>query len=102
VPEIAAVSYDITSILHGKPHETPLREATVHHSVSGQFAIRKGDWKLIEGSGNGDYPRDKDGRIAVKTRTPDLDPTERKDVSHEHPDIVKELLELLDRYRKSG
>ena len=101
----------------------------MHHSVSGQFAIRKGRWKLIEGAGNGDYPRDAKGRMAVKTRTPrrgadgkfveldyfglpptksfqlfDLqkDPGEKNDVSSEHSEKVKELSRLLDGYRASG
>ena len=123
-------SYDITNILHGKPHRQPLREATVHHSVAGQFALRKGDWKLIEGAGDGDYPRDEKGRMAVVSRTPTKnpdsgewleldyfglthdgkyqlynlkeDPAETKDVSNVYPDQVRELKALLDRYRSSG
>ena len=93
-------------------------------------AIRRGDWKLIEGSGDGDYPRDEYGRIDIATRTPtrdpdsgrfveldyfdlpaaagvqlyDLsaDPGEQKDVSNDHPEIVEQLRKLLDRYRSSG
>ncbi|MDB2385622.1 arylsulfatase, partial [Polaribacter sp.] len=39
--------------------DTDIREYTVHHSISGDFAIRKGDWKLITcpGSGGWSYPR---------------------------------------------
>ncbi len=123
-------SYDLTPVLLGKDHQRPLREATVHHSVAGRFAIRKGKWKLIEGSGDGDYPRNKKGQIDVKTRTPtcdgdtghfveldyfDLpeaksfqlfnlqaDPAEQKDLSDQHPEKVQELRKLLDRYRISG
>ena len=123
-------SFDITPVLRGAEYHKPIREATVHHSVSGQFAIRKGDWKLIEGAGNGDYPRDKKGRMLVKTRTPTLDPDskrcvrmdyfglppaeqfqlynlgedpqEREDVSAKHPGRVAELMALLTRYRTSG
>ena len=42
----------------------PLREATVHHSVDGTFAIRQGPWKFIDGPGPGsnqwDGPREGD------------------------------------------
>ena len=48
-------SYDITAVLRQQPYEKPIREATVHHSVNGVFAIRQGDWKLIESAGAGDY-----------------------------------------------
>jgi len=30
-----------------------VRESTVHHSLSGMFAIRQGKWKLIDGLGDG-------------------------------------------------
>lgn len=123
-------SYDLTKLLGGEPYPKPLREATVHHSVAGQFAIRKGDWKLIEGTGDGDYPRKADGKMDVKTYkprrdeetgewvemdyfelTPDgtfqlynlkEDPAEKRDLAQEQPEKVAELNGLLDRYRKSG
>ena len=47
--------YNILPVLLGEDYNTPLREATVHHSVNGMFAIRKGDWKLVEGDTDGDY-----------------------------------------------
>lgn len=50
---MAEDSYSILPVLTGKKYSKPLREATVHHSVTGMFAIRKGDWKLIAGVGNG-------------------------------------------------
>ena len=63
VPENAGEdSYDISAILFGDPFSSPLREATVHHSVNGTFAIRRGNWKLIEGDGDGDYEGDRSGR----------------------------------------
>ena len=46
-------SYNILPATLATPHKSPIREATVHHSVSGMFAIRKGDWKLIEGDTDG-------------------------------------------------
>ncbi len=123
-------SYDITDILLNRPHKRPLREATVHHSVCGQFAIRKGYWKLIEGGRDGDYPRNEKGRIETKTtvpgRDPDTgkwtaldyfqmepdgkfqlynlkdDPAEENDLHKKHPEKVKQMRQLLDRYRNSG
>jgi len=123
-------SYDLTNLLLGKPYKKPLREATVHHSVSGQFAIRKGDWKLIEGSGNGDYPRKQKGGIDIKSLNPQRDPAtgkwvkldyfeltpdgkfqlynlktdpkEQKNLSKMHPEKVRQLHDLLNRYRDSG
>ncbi|MCL4111159.1 UNVERIFIED_CONTAM: hypothetical protein GTU68_038501 [Idotea baltica] len=38
--------------------DSEIREYTIHHSVNGSFAIRKGNWKLImcPGSGGWSYP----------------------------------------------
>ena len=123
-------SYDLTNVLTSKPYDRPLREATVHHSVAGQFAIRQGDWKLIEGSGDGDYPRTAQGKMAVKNWDPTLDPdtgelveqdyfelepdgkyqlfnlkndpTEQQDLAGERPGKVQALVELLERYRSNA
>ncbi len=123
-------SYDLTDVLLGKPRKQPLREATVHHSVSGQFAIRKGRWKLIEGSRNGDYPRNNKGWIARKTKDPERDPAtgkwikldyfrltpdgefqlydlkddpkEENNLAEKRPEIVQELRKLLNHYRTCG
>ena len=123
-------SCDLTDLLLGKPYKHPLRQATVHHSVSGQFAIRQGSWKLIEGSSDGDYPRNQKGGIDIKSFDPkrdpvtckwieldyfelkpdgkfqlynlETDPKEQNDLSRKHPEKVRQLYELLNRYRQSG
>ncbi len=82
------------------------REDMIVHSADGNFAIRKGRWKWIEG-----VPVDevKDGaRKARRTQFQpqlfdlDADPAETKDVSAGHPDVVAELKDLLRRYRDGG
>jgi arylsulfatase A len=52
-------SYDLMPLFKGTSKATPLREAIVHHSINGSFAIRQGDWKLImcPGSGGWSFPR---------------------------------------------
>jgi len=40
-------SVNILPALLGENRNAPLREATVHHSAQGKFAIRRGDWVLI-------------------------------------------------------
>jgi arylsulfatase A len=40
-------SVNILPAFFGEQPKTPLREATVHHSGQGKFAIRKGEWVLI-------------------------------------------------------
>jgi hypothetical protein len=84
---------------------------------------------LIEGGGDGDFPRNSKGKKDVKTQRPDrdpntgkwtkldyfrlehdgefqlfnlkVDPEEKNNLADEHPEMVKELHSLLNRYRVS-
>ena len=90
------------------------REATVHHSGSGRFAIRKGDWVLIAGPGgddNGgasgepewlqlkrDYPPHKPAaRYNLR-----LDLAERQNAYADNPEIVRRIKALLETYIRMG
>lgn len=124
--DIVEDSFDIMPVLKGENYKSPLRPYTIHHSVNGQFAIRKGDWKLIEGSGDGDFPRKKEGGIDVVRWKPELndqgrpkrldyfdlkfddqhqlfnlkeDPKESVNLAQIRPEKVKELLDLLGMSR---
>lgn len=76
----------------------------VHHSVSGMFAIRDGDWKLIAGNGSGgrEKPRGKpdEGPFMLFNLEDDL--SETKDVADQHPQIVERLTKRLTELRESG
>lgn len=88
--------------------DPPLREATVHHSINGSFAIRQGRWKLALCPGSGGWS-DPKPRPARNQRLPlaqlfDLhaDPGERDNVAKEHPEVVQRLTALLARYVDRG
>lgn len=91
----------------GRDGGKPIREATVHHSADGMFAIRQGDWKLVLGLGSGGFsppkrePQKPDGPAGqlYHLRT---DPGETKNLYLEHPDIVARLTALLERYQRQG
>lgn len=101
-------SYSMLSLLKGEDLGHPLREATVHHSINGSFAIRQGDWKLAmcPGSGGWSYP------VPGKDITDDMpdvqlfnlkdDPEETKNLESENPEKVKELKALLSKYIEEG
>ena len=103
-------SYNILPLIQNPCYPQIIREATVHHSIRGQFAIRKGDWKLLcsPSSGGWSFPKpgvDKD----VIANLPPIqlfnmkdDPIESKNVYREHPEIVKELKQLLQKYIREG
>jgi len=101
-------SYSLLPLLKGKEYYGNFREATVHHSNSGNFAIRKGKWKLIlcPGSGGLSNPRNKD---ALKNGLPfyqlynlESDPGEKTNLCNQYPEKVIELRTILNRYIENG
>ena len=79
----------ILPVLAGTP-KGPVREATIHHSYTGMFAIRKGKWKLIHNLVNDStwlYDLEKD--IGETT-----------DLSLAQKEIADELYQLLEKWRR--
>ena len=100
-------SYNILPALLSEPREKPLREATVHHSMNGTFAIRRGKWKLVLGLGSGGFsaPRTvepKDGEPKGQLYDLEADIDESENLWAEHPEIVAQLTALLERYQREG
>ena len=84
-----------------------MREATVHHSLNGTFAIRQGNWKLVLGRGSGGFsqPRTvkpKPGEPRGQLYNLADDPSETKNLYLDQPDLVQRLTALLVTYRKQG
>ncbi len=86
----------------------PIREAVVHHSIDGKFAIRQGKWKLSLCSGSGGWGKPKDAEASQQgmqdTQLYDLnaDPSESKNLQSENPDVVARLTSLLEQYVSQG
>ncbi|HOU30855.1 MAG TPA: arylsulfatase [Bacteroidales bacterium] len=100
-------SYNLLPALLKPGYRKIIREATVHQSVNGNLAIRKGDWKLLmtPGSGGWSFPRpgrEEEGLPPVQLFNMKDDPSEQKDLQAEYPEIVKELTELLKKYIEDG
>lgn len=100
-------SVSILPALNGK--EIPAsREAVVHHSISGRFAVRQGNWKLELCPGSGGWGKPGDAE-AKKQGLPDVqlydlskDIGETKNVQVEHPDIVAKLTKVLEQQVTNG
>lgn len=100
-------SYNILPALLGEKRDGPIREATVHHSARGVFAIRRGDWKLILGRGSGGFsvPRviqPKPGEPTGQLYNLKDDPSESNNLFQQRPEIVKRLNSLLEEYKTKG
>jgi arylsulfatase A-like enzyme len=79
-------STSILPLLEGTKTVLPDRTRVVNHSYVGEFAIRKGKWKLVD----------------AKLFDLEADPKETKDLALENPEIVKELADTLKRYQETG
>lgn len=104
---VAEDSVSFLSSLEGRATE-PLREALVHHSVNGSFAIRQGQWKLELCPDSGGWSEPKPGSPAAKglpaVQLYDLsgDIGETQNVQDKHPEIVAQLTSLLEKYVATG
>ena len=84
------------------------REATVHHSIDGSFAIRQGNWKLELCPDSGGWSEPHPGKTDVSKLPPvqlydlALDGGERKNVQADHPEVVDRLTRLLQDYVDRG
>jgi arylsulfatase A len=100
-------SVSLLPALNGTDGGKPLREATVHHSINGSFAIRQGKWKLCECPGSGGWSNPRPGK-ATKGMLPlqlfdlESDLGETKNVAEANPEVVKSLQALLEKYRTEG
>jgi arylsulfatase A len=116
-PDAGEDSCNVLPALLGKKHSQPLREATVLHGGGGQFAIRQGDWVLIDcpsgdGNANKNHPGEpewfKQERGYTKNELPgelyDLraDLSERRNLYGEKPEVVRRLKALLEKYKSAG
>jgi arylsulfatase A len=98
-------SYSLLPIFLGKSVTSALREATVHHSGDGVFAIRQGNWKLtVDNLGSGGF--------TVPQNTPGIgtlynlsnNPAEKPELDQyaQQATVVANLRALLKKYQSDG
>jgi arylsulfatase A-like enzyme len=118
LPDDAAEdSYNILPALRNEKLANPIRPATVHHAASGKFAIRKGDWVLLDASTGDDnggpqrrgepqwfkdqrgyQPHNQPGELYNLAK----DVSERDNLYAQQPEKVRELKALLAKYQQEG
>jgi arylsulfatase A len=100
-------SVSLLPVLLGRA-KGPVREALVHHSINGSFAIRQGQWKLVFCSDSGGWSAPRPGSAAAKklrrVQLYDLsnDIAETNNVESMHPEVVERLTRLFEKYIAEG
>lgn len=76
-------SDSFAAILRNEPRDKPIiRIPMIHHSARSRYAIRHMNWKLVM----------EDGRDKRELYDLEVDPSEKKNVISDHPDIAETLL----------
>jgi arylsulfatase A len=106
-PEAGPDSYNLLPAMFDPELREPIREATVHHSGNGLFAIRQGAWKLVMGLGSGGFTapqhvKPKPGGPQGQLYNLQDDPGEQKNLWLDRPEVVQRLTALLERYQQQG
>ena len=99
IPESAGEdSFNMMPLFLGE--DRPIRDHVVHHSISGKFAIRDGQWKLVLCPGSGGWSKNdaaaaEEGMPLVQLYDMASDPSERHNLHERHPEKVGEMISLL-------
>jgi arylsulfatase A-like enzyme len=93
-------SVSILPLLKGQ--DRPVREAVVHHSISGMFALRQGNTKLIFGAGSGGWSKPGVDKSPVQLYDMTQDVGERRNRQAADKDDVARLTKLMEKYIADG
>ena len=93
-------SVSILPLLRGQ--DRPLREAVVHHSINGMFALRQGHSKLIFGSGSGGWSKPGADKSPVQLYDMTLDAGELQNRQAADPAAVARLTEMMEKQIADG
>ncbi|MBK1831580.1 arylsulfatase [Verrucomicrobiaceae bacterium R5-34] len=102
-------SYNLLPVWQSEDYKKPLRVATVQNTSKGKYALRQGDWVLINVRSGAAQPERKHylEHFGLKTwpkGTPGLlfnlkdDPRQKKNLYDQQPERVEAMSKLLDRY----
>lgn len=87
----------------------PTRPFTIHHSIRGEFAIRKGDWKLLLSNNTKGMWGGMPGQKAQSTPSKLVqlyhlgkDPGETRNLEESHPEKIEELVNDLVKAMADG
>jgi arylsulfatase A-like enzyme len=98
-------SYSILPDLLGSANRSSMEKPIIHSSSRGFFAIRSGEWKLIDQLGSGGFTAPEKeiptpGGPTVQLYHLKSDPSEKENVALKYPEITAKLLSTLAEIKK--
>jgi arylsulfatase A-like enzyme len=101
--EVAEDSFNALPAILGVSLPRPIRSSVILHSPNGDFAIRRGPWKYIEGKASPTLKKvSRRDELGAQLYNLQDDRGEQKNVLDEHPDIAEGLADLLNAQRSCG
>jgi arylsulfatase A-like enzyme len=101
-------SYSMLPLFHTEKNANT-RPDVIHHSINGSFAIRKGDWKLIQSAGSAGWSFPTPNQVNKTDTLPPIqlynlktDPSETNNLQAKNTQKVQELTQLLTKYILNG
>jgi len=95
-------SYSILPVLLGRKLNAPLREATIMTPWSTMKSVRQGPWKLIMGPDAGGFRMGRKVKTAGQLYNLAADPGETTNLYDRHPEKVKALTAIYEKYAAAG
>jgi len=110
--DAAEDSFDFLPVLLGDS-DRAVREFTLHQTISLALAIRSGKWKYLDhrGSGGNRYTEGRLTDLDLPNAAPDApgqlydleeDPGETTNLYERYPEVVRELKDQLEEFKRSG
>ena len=106
VPEndlVAEDSFNVLPAFCGEESEHAIRSSMIVHSPNGNYAIRRGPWKYVEGEPSPSLKRvSRRDELHAQLYHRNRDPNEQVNLINEHPQVAAELAALLEKQRVAG
>ena len=100
---VAEDSFNVLPAFLGATSPQPLRPSMILHSPNGNFAIRQGPWKYIEGKASLTLKKaSRRDELVAQLYHLRNDPGEQHNLLAKHPDVAQRLANLLDTQRRDG
>ena len=99
-------SYSLLPTINGEKYDNSLRDPVIHHSASGHFAVRDGNWKLnmFRGSGASEpsFIDSQHGEPPYELYNLEEDPGETNNLYFEYPNIADRLQRKITKVIENG